>query len=463
MRKVLVVGAGITGLSAAYRLSKKGLDADITVLDEGDRPGGKIRTDREKSLTFECGPDSFLTQKPQALELVRELGLEAKLLNTSREETDVHVFVRGRLRRLPEGLLLMAPAKVLPFLKSDLLSWRGKLRMGLDLVLPSFGDEDVSMGDFARRRFGREAVRAIVQPIMAGIYAGDADEISLKSTFPRFMDLEREHGSVIRGLRATASGRAKDPDAPTAFVTLAGGLAELTDALARALPKGALRLGAKVTRIFPHGRGYRAMLGDDASMDADAVVVTAPAWRAAELLRVMDPELGSALMGIPFTSSATLSLLFDEGELGLPKGFGFVVARGESRIVAAGTFTGSKFPGRVPQGSTVLRLFLGGAGREGALEQPDATVIAAARADLERLLGVGLGRRPAFVKLHRWPKGNPQYVVGHELRLRRIAARAAQHPGLELAGASYGGIGIPDCVASGARAADSLYNLWTRP
>lgn len=456
-RHVAVVGGGITGLAAAWRLTRRvrtrGLDVRVTLIESQDRLGGKILTEKVGPLTIEGGPDSFITVKPQVLRLIEELGLSERLLTTGRENTDVHVFVRGRLRKLPDGLLLMAPAKVLPFLRSDLMTWRGKLRMGCDLVLPAGSGDDVSMGDFARRRFGREALRAIVGPVMAGIYAGDADEISLKSTFPQFLELEQKYGSVIRGLRIATRSRPPAHGNSTMFVTLAGGLSELVEALARGLEPGAVRLGARVERVFPQESGYRLMLEGGPAVYADAVVLTTPSWQAAEMLKVMDPELGSALLGIPFTSTATLTLAYEAAKVpGLPKGFGFVVARGEARALAAATFTATKFPGRVPPGTALIRCFLGGAGREGELEKPDAAIIAAARTDLQRILDVRA--EPSLVRLYRWMRANAQYTVGHEQRLGRIDACAARHPGLLLAGASYRGVGIPDCAGAGEEAAD---------
>jgi|CXWL01.1.fsa_nt_gi oxygen-dependent protoporphyrinogen oxidase len=461
-KHVVIVGGGMTGLAAAYRLTRlaaDGLDVRVTLLESSNRLGGKILTEQTAGFAVECGPDSFITAKPQALDLVRELGLAGRLLTTDRTNTDVHVFVRGKLRKLPAGLLLMAPTRVLPFLASDLMTWRGKLRMALDLVLPPAPPGDVSMGDFTRRRFGAEALRTIVQPVMAGIHAGDADELSLKSTFPQFLELERKYGSLSRGLRIAARGRPPTAAGLTMFVTLAGGLYELVEALAGRLEPGSVRFNAKVSGIIPRGQSYRVILEGGEPIEADAVILTAPSYQAAEILEVMDPKLSIALRSIAFTSTATLTLAYDASKVvGLPKGFGFVVARGESQALAAATFTATKFPGRVPAGTAVIRCFLGGAGREKDLEKPDDELVATVRGDLQRILGVRA--EPSFARLCRWTGANPQYTVGHETRLKRIDECVVRHSGLLLAGASYRGVGIPDCAAAGMAAAENLRDLF---
>lgn len=461
-RRIVIVGAGISGLSAAYRLSLTAPERDgspgFVVLEASGRVGGKIRTDLCGRLALEAGPDSFLTSpKPHALDLIRQVGLDARLLATHPADTDVFVYARGRLRRLPEGLLLMAPSRLGPFLLSDVLSWPGKLRMGLDIVLPRGGGGEESMASFARRRFGSEAVDTIVQPVMAGIYGGDAEALSLQSTFPRFLELERRYGSVIRGLRAARRRSEPPPEAATPFMTLAGGLEALPERLADRLGPGAIRLDDPVVAISrdrPEDR-YTVRLGSGESVECEGILLTAIAWQAATMLDGLDGELSAALREIPVASTATVSLAYDEEDAGsLPRGFGFVVTRADVRTVTAATFSSSKFPGRFPSGTTLVRCFLGGAGHEEILGRDDARLLAGVREDLRRILG--LDAKPVLERLYRWPRANPQYTVGHVGRLERIETCLRRHPGLELAGASYRGLGIPDCIASGMEAADRL-------
>lgn len=455
MSRVAIVGGGIAGLSAAYRLAQNALPGlEIVLLEASERLGGKILTDRTENCVFELGPDSFMTIKPYALELIRELGLESKLVATDLRQSEVFVFARGRMRRLPDGIMLMAPSKIAPFLASDLFTWRGKLRMALDWFLPAEAADDESMADFARRRFGQEALDVLVQPVMAGIYAGDADRLSLKSTFPRFVELERRFGSVIRGLRRSSPVLAPRDPKMTIFMSLAGGLADLTEALGRRLG-ASIRTGAAVRRIARQDKGFRLEFATDKPVDCDGLIIAVPAWQAAEMLTELDAPLADELGAIPFASSATISLAYSSKDLNpRPHGFGFVVARGEVRWISATTYTSTKFPGRTPEDLFLVRCFLGGVGRESLLEENDARIQEGVLEDFRRLTGIAAS--PKIVRLRRWIRSNPQYTIGHEARLERIEARLRLLKGLRLAGASYRGPGIPDCINSGARAAGEV-------
>jgi len=475
MKRIVVVGGGITGLAAAYRLSRltRG-NYEIVLLEASDRLGGKILTEHMDGCVFELGPDSFLTAKPQALELIYELGLESKLLGTDPDHSDVFVYVRGRLRRIPDGLMLMAPSKLFPFFCSDLFTWQGKLRLTFDWFLPANampgghstrphtgsilgpgGIEDESMGNFARRRFGKEALETLVQPVMAGIYAGDADQLSLKSTFPQFLELEQRYGSVIRGLRRSAVPKASEKGKITMFMTLSGGLGELTKSLAKSLGS-VIRLSAPVRSILPGSSGYRLNLRSGEELPCDAVIMATQSWQSAEMVSEMNHPLAKALQDIPFASSATLSLAYDSASLPeLPSGFGFVVAHGEAQWVSAVTFSSAKFPGRTTSKTFLIRCFLGGAGKESMMEQSDANIVDGVLSDLRHILKIQIP--PKAARLHRWMRANPQYTVGHEAKLQRIQACLESNPGLWLAGASYRGVGIPDCVASGFLAAEQAH------
>lgn len=445
MPQVAVVGGGIAGLSAAYELTKAGVD--VMVLEASPRLGGKIVTERTGGAVIEGGPDSFITVKPTALALARELGL--KTVATNKENTDIYVFARGRLRRLPDGLFLMAPKKIAPFLRSDLFTWPGKLRMGLDLVLPRRkAEDDESLGDFARRRLGAEALDVLVQPIMAGIYGGDADRLSIRSTFPRFPELERRHGSLIRGI---GRGGGHRPAGETLFMSLAGGLDGFVSALEAKIGRHRIRLSCPVGKIAKNGSGWTLETRAGA-VSADKVIVTTLARLTADLVKDVDHELSRLLASFSTTSTATVSLLYEAGDLPpLPRGFGFVVAKSEVRTISAGTFTTQKFPGRSGPGMFLIRCFVGGAGHEDAVLKQDPELLSQVRADLKRIAGIEA--EPKTARIFKWIKANPQYEVGHEEKLKRVESLLLQHPGLHLAGASYRGLGIPDCMQSGIEAA----------
>lgn len=454
-RRILVLGGGITGLTAAYEMlalsRRRGLDLEVTVLEAALRPGGKVRTERRDGIACEAGPDSFVTNKPQALELVRELGLEGELLRTNPRDKTVGVLTRGRLRPLPEGMMLVLPTRLRPFVSSDLLSWRAKCRMALEPLVPAgSAGADESLGSFFRRRLGAEAVEKLVAPMLAGIYAADAEQLSLRSTFPQFLEMERR-GGLLAGLwrRRRAAPPAGDV---SLFMTLKGGLSRLTDALAARLPQGSLRCGQAVESLRRRGDLWEVEAGG-AVFEAESVVSALPANVLAPLLSGADAELSSALAEIPFASTATVTLAYNSDAFprGRAEGFGFLVPKGEGRITAA-TFVSSKFPGRVPPGTVLIRCFLGGAGREEQLAGDDDALAASAAAELGRVLGLG-GVRPRWSLVARWPSANPQYVVGHEERLKNIASRLKRQPGLVLAGASYRGVGLPDCIRSGRQAA----------
>lgn len=446
MRRIAIVGGGITGLTAAYRLLRlresRSLDLEVVLLEGSERLGGKIKTDRSAGVVIEAGPDSFLTAKPDAVELARELGLGERLLPTA-EGAHVYVYLRGRLRRLPDGLMLMAPTKVLPFLRSDLMSLRGKLRMGLDVLVPRGAAGDESLADFTRRRLGAEALEAIVDPLMAGIYAGDAEAMSLQSTFPQFVELERRYGSVIRGLRAGPRA-ARKPGALTAFASFRNGVSELVEALAGALG-GAVKAGAPVRSVGKSGAGFR-LEWPGGGLEADQVLLAVGAAEAAGLVEGLGPGLAPALRELTSVSTATVTLGFERRELPeLPKGFGFVIPKSAGRTINAATFVSQKFQ-RSAGGPYLIRCFLGGAGKEGTLERSDQELQERALADLREIAAIRA--TPKLARIYRWSKANPQYNVGHAARMKKIEEELARLPGLSLAGASYYGVGIPDCIRS---------------
>lgn len=432
MKRAVVIGGGIAGLAAAWELHQGG--ARVTLLESRPRLGGVIVTKRERGWLLEGGPDSFLTTKPAAVELIRDLGLGGELIPSQGRR--VYVWTGGTLHPIPEGMHLAVPTKTWPVLRSGLFSWRGKFRMLSERwrgANPPEGDE--SLGSFVRRRFGAEAFEKLAEPLMAGIHLAPGDRLSLRSTFPRFADMEREHGSLIRAMRSPAPAGPVSP-----FASLRGGVGALVERLVERMPGVEFRTGVAARRIE---KGLRVVL-DRESLAADLVIVAIPAPAAAGLLDPLDPGLATALRAIEYVGSATISLGWPRAAV--PReldGTGFVIPRAETGAIMACTWTSSKFEGRAPEGRVLLRCF---APPEG-LPLADAELVARARELLGKALGIA--SEPEIVEVARWDGANPVYAVGHGERVKEIESRAAAHPNLFLTGAGYRGLGLPDCIADG--------------
>jgi oxygen-dependent protoporphyrinogen oxidase len=476
-KHLVVVGGGIAGLTTAYtaltRAAADGFALTCTVLESDRHWGGKIRTHKSDGFVIEAGPDSFLSTKPWALTLCQELGLGDRVVNTNASEDKAFVYSRGRLRPLPEGLVLIVPTKLGPFLRSGLLSVSGTIRMGLDLFIKRREPEgDESLGSFFRRRLGREAFERLVEPLMAGIYAGDAERMSLRATFPRFLELEEQHGSLIRGVLAArrASGpRAQPAKGATPFVTLESGLSTMVDVLRERIERsgGELRSAHRVVSIRPPARTlaapYHVLTEEGPALPADAVVLATPAFVTAELVRPLSWDAATLLSAMPYASTATVSLGYDTDRLAASvKGFGFVVPRAEGRQILAATWSSLKWPQRAPAARTLVRCYLGGMGREEIVKADDETMVRRVTEELSALAGIA--RPPLFAEVHRWERGMPQYEVGHLQRLDHIQRQLKPYGGLYLTGAAYRGIGIPDCVRDGTETAHQVIrHLFDRP
>jgi oxygen-dependent protoporphyrinogen oxidase len=446
---VVVVGGGIAGLSAAFALQEAG--RDVLLLEAGPRLGGVIRTEMVDGFVIEAGPDAILAQKPEGLALCRALGLADRLVPTTPRQQTVFVLRDGRLHSLPEGMMLAVPTRILPFLRSRLFSWPGKLRMGLDLFLPRRAcDADESIASLLRRRFGREAVDRLGEPLMAGIHAGDPEQLSIRATFPRFVDLERRHRSLIRGMWASRPRGAAT--AAPAFYSLTGGLGEIVDAVRRRLPAYAVRLGARVKGVRREAGRFAIKLADGSWLRTESVILAVPAPAAAPLLAEMSPEAGLLLQTVPFASSATVALGYRREDVAHPlDGYGMLVPRGEGLRTSACSFVSSKFPGRAPEGHVLLRAFLGGARDPDLLQLTDAELAALARREMRDVLG--LRGSPVLERVYRWPRATPQMTVGHLERMNRLDRIVEGLPGLLLTGAGLHGAGLPDAIADGGRAA----------
>jgi oxygen-dependent protoporphyrinogen oxidase len=452
----VIVGGGIAGLSAAHALAAADPSLKIALVESGRRLGGKIRTDRENGFVIEGGPDSFISYKPWAMELCRKLGLADRLTGTNPDPTTTYILHRGRMMRLPEGLMLLAPTRLIPFAMSPLFSIPGKLRMAMDLVLPKREDpSDESLANFVRRRLGREAVDRLAGPLLAGIYAGAPERMSLLATFPQFAEVEKKYGSLILGMVARRrEAAARKPSPYTMFMTLRGGLGEMVEALERQLHAVRMIRGRAVTGLSPReSGGYDVVLEGGETISARSVILAAPAYAAGDLLRGFSPELSRELHAIRYVSTATVSLAYPKKGLSHPlNGFGFVVAGRESSRIMACTWTSTKFPHRAPGDHALIRCFIGGEGREEVTEGTDEAIVRSVRDDLRSMLGID--SEPELAKLYRWTKANPQYDVGHLDRVRIIEEGLSRHPGIFIAGAAYHGVGVPDCVRSGTRAAE---------
>ena len=467
--RVVIVGGGIAGLAAAHRViewsRERSRAVDLTLFEAADRLGGTIQTERRDGFLVECGPDSFLSEKPWALALCRRLGVEARLVRTDDRFRRTFVAFGGRLHPLPDGFQLLAPTRLGPLLASTLFSWPGKLRMALDLVLPRGGDPDESLGAFVRRRLGREALERVAQPLVAGIYTADPDDLALAATMPRFLELERRERSVILAMWRAARRAPGDASGSSGarwslFVTFADGMEELIRVLATRLPPGAVRLKERVSGVMRSGAGWQVATLDGGAIESDAVILAPEAYQVARMVRYLDPALAHLLEGIPYASSATVTLAYRRADIAHPlDGFGFVVPHVERRPIIACTFSSVKYPGRAPEGHVLLRVFLGGALGEGVLEQSDEQLAATARGQLAELLGAR--GDPIFARVARYPKAMPQYHVGHLARVEAVEQCLRGHPGLALVGGAYRGVGIADCVRSGEEAVERLLESLT--
>jgi oxygen-dependent protoporphyrinogen oxidase len=467
----VIIGGGLSGLAVAHRLLERSSSArrpiEVVVLEARDRVGGVIGTERINGFTLETGPDSFITNKPWALDLCRRLGLESELLPTDSHHRRSFVVRNGRLLPVPEGFVLMAPHRLGPILTTPILSWKGKLRFLMDLFVPRRGDEgEESLASFVRRRFGREAMERLVQPLVGGIYTADPNELSLKATLPQYLAMEQEHRSLIlAGLRRARSKGASDSESQASgarygmFVTLADGMDRLPQALAASLPAGVVRLETPVRRVVRNDpvSPWSVELLDGTSIDASAVVLTTESHAAARLLDVEDPALALQLRAIPYASSIIVNIAYRRDQIQHPlDGFGAVVPAVEGRPILAVSFTSVKFPCRSPAGSVLMRVFIGGAMQPELVDLGDDEIQDLVRRELASLIGAA--GEPELISISRHPRAMPQYVLGHLDRVAAIRRKLARFHRLYLTGIAFDGVGIPDCIHAAEETADQLLN-----
>lgn len=457
MKRISVVGGGISGLTIAYALLNKGKDIDITVFEADSRPGGKIWTDRTSGFLCEKGVNGFLDNKPGTLELCKNLGLD--VLKSNENAKRRFIFSDGKLNALPESPL--------SFLKSGLMSWHGKLRMAYELIAPK-GPEDETVADFVIRRLGKEGLEKLVDPMTSGIFAGDPYRMSVKSCFPRIKGLELEYGSLIRALikiqkeRKKTGGSVAGPGPGGNLTSFYNGAQVITDALAEKLGER-IRLGVSVRGIDRLGRSGRGgkkgnsyqLHTSDGVADTDIIVLASPAYASAGILKEFDVELSKTISEIPYAPVSVVCFGYKrEKVLHSLKGFGFLIPHREGKKILGTLWDSSIFPNRAPDGHVLLRSMVGGARSPELAMLADDKLINTVFDELRPL--VSLRAEPDMVRVYRWERAIPQYVMGHGKKLEYIGKRLKSYPGLYLTGNAYRGVGMNDCIENGYKVADEI-------
>lgn len=478
-KRIVVIGGGVSGLAAAHRIIERreqdGLDVDVLLLEARDAVGGSIATHRREGFLLEGGPDAFITQKPWAMALCRRIGIADSVIETNERHRRAFIVRGRRLHPIPEGFMMLAPTRMLPFALTPLFSWRGKLRMAMDLILPRGPqDGDQSLGDFVRRRLGHEALERAAQPLVSGIYASDPDRLSLRATMPRFLDLEAKYRSLILGMRAgqKALGPSASSDSGarySIFVTFRDGMRWLVDSIASRLPTGTIRTGCRVKGLSPTAIGDGWVLetardgaGADVEsrIEADGVILAAPAFATAEMLEASAPDVAAELRKIDYASTLTVNLAFDRDAIDHPlDAFGLVVPHAEGMAMIGATFCHVKFAGRAPKDKALLRAFVGGALNPWAFEMDDEEVVRRVLTELDGLLGIR--KPPLFHTIHRWPRAMAQFPVGHLDHVARIDRMLDAYPPAATAGNAFAGGGVPDCIHRGETAAEQVFGAVT--
>jgi|HubBroStandDraft_2_1064218.scaffolds.fasta_scaffold35413_3 oxygen-dependent protoporphyrinogen oxidase len=462
MKRIAIIGGGISGLSAAYTLEEKrqsGTPIEYALFEASRRLGGVLLTERVDGCIIEAGPDSFLTEKPWAADLCRKIELGDQLIGSNDAERKTYIVTKGKLVEMPDGLMFMVPTKIMPTVRSPLFSLGTKIRMAAEWFRPPrHASEDETVAQMVERHYGPEMVELLADPLLCGIYGGDASQLSVRAVLPRFADMESKHGSLGRGMIA---GRKKTEAAPSVpvrplFTSLKQGMQQMANGLVACLDADSLKTSAPVQSVIRQDNGWTVCAGYKTD-HFDAVILAISAQVAADVLESTDENLARELSEIPYSSSVTVTLGYDEKvRAALPPGFGFLVPRSEGCRMLAATFVHNKFPHRAPENRALVRCFLGGARDEQILQATEEEIFKTVRGELRKIVGIGLHVEPLFARVYKWKAAMAQYSVGHLERLQRIESLRQKLTGLALAGNGYNGIGVPDCVRSGAEAAGKI-------
>jgi oxygen-dependent protoporphyrinogen oxidase len=466
MKRIAIIGGGISGLSAAYTLEKKrqsGTPVEYVLFESSPRLGGVLVTDRVDGCVVEAGPDSFLTEKTWAADLCVKIDLGDQLIGSNDSERKTYILAKGKLVVIPDGLTFMVPTKIMPTVFSPLFSVRTKIRMAAEWFhLPRKGAEDETVAEMVERHYGPEMVDLLADPLLSGVYGGEASQLSVRAVLPRFADMESKYGSLGRALLGVRKEARKKVGATTnlptrpLFTSLKDGMQQMVNALVARLDAKALKTSASVQSVIRQDNGWTVCAGYQTD-HFDAVIVATPTHAAAVVLEAADENLARDLGEIKYTSSVTVTLGYDEKvRRSLPPGFGFLVPRGACHRMLAATFVHNKFPHRAPENRALIRCFLGGARDEQIMQASENDILQIVRGELRQILGAALNPDPLFARVYKWKSAMAQYSVGHLARLQRIEALRQKLPGLALAGNGYNGIGVPDCVRSGAEAAGKI-------
>ena len=462
MTRIAIIGGGITGLAAAFALEeyRRAGTVEYTLYESSSRLGGVLRTEHIQDCIVEAGPDSFLTEKPWAADLCRALGLGDQLIGSNDADRKTYILVRSQLIPIPDGLMVMVPTKILPTGLSPLFSWTTKLRMAQELLHPPrAADGDESVASLVERHYGAEMVDRLADPLLSGVYGGEAANLSVRAVLPRFADMERTHGSLGRAMLAARkkTPRRGNKPAPPLFTSLKNGMQQLVETLITQLNPTSLLLDTPVQSIQAEAGGWLVSAGLK-SDQFDAVILAVPTHAAAQILSISAPDLSTELSAIGYSSSITVVLGYDRKvRRSLPPGFGFLVPRSEGKRLLAATFVHNKFPHRAPEDRALLRCFFAGSNAENVWQLSDDAIIGVVRDELQQILG--LHAAPLFARVYKWKSAMAQYGVGHLERLDRIERLRQNLPGLALAGNGYRGIGVPDCIRSATEAANQVLNL----
>lgn len=459
MKKIVIIGGGISGLTTVYYLKKyaeeKNLPAEIQLIEKTNRFGGQIKTEYHGDFIFEGGTDCFIREKPWALRLCKELGIEESLVNTKDENSGTFIFHKGKLHRLPEGLMLLVPAKFLPFVTSGLFTLCGKLRMALEVFIPrKKNDSDETLEGFVTRRFGRELLDMIAEPLIAGIHSADPEKMSIQSSFPRFHQMEKEHGSLTRATLAArkkmnAMMKRRDPGLPqrSFFISFRNGMYEFIEKIMERIKGIRIDTGCEVTSITKNDYGrFTVHLADGNGITADSVVVTTPAYVSSKLLKGLNSVMSASMEKIPYIKTGIVTIVYKKTDIEnvLPRAFGFLVPGVEKRKIMAATFTSLKWPNRCPDDHIMIRCFVGGKENQRLVEQSDETLLNIVRNELKSI--IGLDATPETYRIFRWIDNMPQYNIGHSNLIETINRGMKENKGLYVTGSAYNGIGIPDCI-----------------